>query len=442
MKIHPQQILLVIIFKSSLSLGQISFSFNSFDEALSASRETGKLIFLQFESANCRQCNEVADKAFQEAKLGEIVNSTLIPIKITSNHPDRKEIERKYDKNDRRFGTLFISSDGTLIHTYEKTSSWAKNYEEEIHKALNKAGEGLRISSFQTLYRAGNRNLEFLEEYILARKVLRLDTDSLLDEYAELLPQDSLKSLRTLSFIAEMAPILKSKADSSMRKFYFSFNEAWNKLSAQKRISTNAMIVYKSMNKAISEKNEDYAYQVSDFRKRTYDPDKRAGQKAADKEMIRYYLETKDTLNYLIRSVYFYDNYFMTIKVDSIKAKDSVNMKIQFDKAPIINSENGTRQKMVPYSPITQYYNRELNNAASAFYEMTNEPLYIAKAIKWSERANEFYEYHISMNTHALLLYKAGKKEEALLWKKKAIENKKKMGYDTKSLEKELSEMK
>jgi hypothetical protein len=45
------------------------------------------------------------------------------------------------------------------------------------------------------------------------------------------------------------------------------------------------------------------------------------------------------------------------------------------------------------------------------------------------------------MNTHALLLYKAGKKEDAILWKKKAIEQKKKMGFDTRSLEKELSEM-
>lgn len=442
MKIYNNLIFLLLSVISSLQLdAQISFSNLSFDMALSASKQTGKVIFLQFESVNCNQCNEVADKAFNDIKLGELVNATLIPLKITADHPDRNKIAATYNKSERSFGTIFLTGDGTLIHNYSKTSSQPKSYEEEIDKALYKAGEGIRISSFQSQYKSGNRNLAFLEEYMLARKTLRLDTDSLLNEYVTLLPQDSLKSVRTLLFIAEMAPVLNSKADSSLRKHYYSFIEAWNKLSGQKRIATNALIVYKSMNKAISEKNESYAYQVADFRKRTYSSDPKGGQQASEKEMIRYYLETKDTLNYLIRSVYFYDNYFMTIKVDSIKTKDSLNRKALFEKAPITPVENGGSRKVVQYSPITQYYNRELNNAASAFYEMTNDPLYIAKAIKWSERANIFFESYISMNTHALLLYKAGKKEDAILWKKKAIEQKKKMGFDTRSLEKELSEM-
>ncbi len=40
------------------------------------------------------------------------------------------------------------------------------------------------------------------------------------------------------------------------------------------------------------------------------------------------------------------------------------------------------------------------------------------------------------------LLYATGKKEEALIWQDKAIQDKKKRGYDAKSLEKELSDMK
>lgn len=424
------------------SNAQVNFNNISFDAALSASKQTGKIIFLQFESANCNQCNEVADKAFSDIKLGELVNATLIPIKITTEHPDRSKIAAAYNKNERNFGTIFLTGDGTLIHDYSKTSSLAKHYEEEIDKALYKAGEGIRISSFQLQYKNGNRNLAFLEDFMLVRKTLKLDTDSLLNEYVSLLPEDSLKSVRTLLFIAEMAPVINTKADSALRKYYYNFIQAWNTLPIQKRIATNALIVYKSLNKAISQKDESFAYQVADFRKRTYNNDIKGGQQAWEKEMIRYYLETNDTLNYLIRSVYFYDNHFMTIKVDSIKKKDSINRVAQLDKAKIVPGENGSYRQIISYSPITQYYNRELNNAATSFYEMTNDPLYITKALKWSERANEFFENHISMNTHALLLYKAGKKEEAILWKKEAIEKKKKMGYDTKTLEKELSEMK
>jgi len=104
--------------------------------------------------------------------------------------------------------------------------------------------------------------------------------------------------------------------------------------------------------------------------------------------------------------------------------------------------QNGAAQQMIRYSPMVQYYNRELNKAALAFYEMTSDPLYLARAIKWSARANEFFEHYISLNTYALLLYATGKKEDALIWQDKAIQDKKKRGYDAKILEKELSGMK
>ena len=99
-------------------------------------------------------------------------------------------------------------------------------------------------------------------------------------------------------------------------------------------------------------------------------------------------------------------------------------------------------RQAVRVSPQAQFYNRNLNNAASFFYEMTDNPQHLAKAANWSARANEFYESYISQNTLALLLYKAGKEEEAIEWQNKAIELKKKQGFDPKGLEKELSDMK
>ena len=209
------------------------------------------------------------------------------------------------------------------------------------------------------------------------------------------------------------------------------------------RVATNNRIVYKSIQKAIREKDEIYAYKVADFRRRTYEGDPKAGQKAYEYEMLKYYSGANDTLNYLIRSVYYYDNNFMTVSVDSIKRKDSLTMTELFKKAAPqqIDSTKKTIRKTIAFSPSTQYYNRELNSAASAFSKMTNEPLYLQKAIKWAIRANDFFEHYNSYNTLAQLYYKAGKKEEAIRAQEKAIEIKKKMGFDTKDLEKELAGM-
>jgi thioredoxin-related protein len=62
-KIILLSILLVVAFSSFC---QVNFENVSFDGALQKSKQTGKLVFLQFESANCEQCNEVADKAFED----------------------------------------------------------------------------------------------------------------------------------------------------------------------------------------------------------------------------------------------------------------------------------------------------------------------------------------------------------------------------------------
>ncbi|MBL7749044.1 MAG: DUF255 domain-containing protein [Chitinophagaceae bacterium] len=434
-------VLTILLFISYISYSQVSFTAGSFDSTLQTAKETGKIIFLQYEASNCEQCNEVAGKAFESKKLGEQINSIFTTINISSKHPDRKRIAKLYDLKEEAFGTLFIAGDGTLLHSFLRTSSMAKSYETEIDIVLTKASEGMRLNTILSEYEKGNRNPIFLEELMAAKKNLNLDTDTLLNEYVRLLPKDSLESVRTIIFLAKMAPVIDSRPDNAMRRSS-RFNEAWNSLPLNERISINGRIVHKSMNKAAREKNERYAYRVSDFRKFTYNPDYRAGQKAADYEMIQYYLETKDTLNYLIRSVYFYDNYYMTISVDSIKRKDSLSFVMMVEKQkkeqPV---QDGVNQRTITFTPTTQHYARELNNAANNFYDLSGDPLYLAKAIQWSERANQFHDHYTTMNTYALLLYKVGKKEEAIAWEKKAIKNKKTMGYDTKRLEKELDDM-
>lgn len=432
----------VLIFQP-FTIAQAPFENISFEAALLKAGQTGKLIFLQYESEICKQCNEVADKGFSDKKLSELLQQTFICIKITKDHSDRDRIATKYNRKEGSFGSLFIISDETLIHQYAGSATLAKKYLDEIDRALSLAGEGLRISTMDKQYKSGLKTPDFMEAYMLARKTLNLETDSLLEEYVRIIPPDSLLSKRILLFIAQMGPVLESKADQQLRKNYYNFIEAWKQQPNNIKIATNNRIVFKSMQKAIRAKDEEYAYKVADFRRRTYDGDPKGGQKAYEYEMLRYYLETNDTLNYLIRSMYYYDNNFMTISVDSIKRKDSLIIQAQL-KATSNNpsdSANKTTRKIVSFTPTTQYYNRELNIAATAFYQMSNEPIYLAKAVKWAIRANEFYNHYISLNTLAKLYYKTGQKTEALKTQTKAIELKKKMGFDTKEFEKELADM-
>ena len=435
---------LPFIFLAISASCQVNFENLSFDGALQKSKQTGKLIFAQFESDGCLQCNEVADKAFENQKLSELLEQTFICIKIAADNPDRTQIASKYNKRGDSFGSMFISSDGTLIHTYMGSSTSIKTYEEHVDKALTKAGEGLRVSELEKLYTSGNKNPGLLELLMQTRRTLSLATDSLLEEYITLLPADSFKSERTLAFIAEMAPLVGTKAYYLLRKDYPLFLKAWQSMTATMRIGINNRIGYKSLQKAIHEKNEAYAYQVASFVRSTYSSNPQFGQKAFDSKMVDYYKGVDDTLKYIQRAIAYYDNYYMTIAVDSIKKQDSLNMRKLVKEAPFTSEKKGDsviQRRTIKYTKIVQFYNRELNNAAFSFYELTTDPIQLSKALQWSARANEFIQTYTSMNTQAQLLFKTGKKEEAVEWQNKAIAMKKKLGFDTKSLEKELLDM-
>ena len=434
----------VSFFIPSLLFSQLKFQDISFEEAVNKAKKTGQLIFMQVESVGCTQCNEVADKAFEDQDLGAQLEETFICLKITPDHPDKKTIDELYNMQ-KSFGSLFINNDKTLIHKYSRSTTRVAAYKEQIEIALQKAGEDLRISELETEYKKGNKSPGIIEALLLKRKILNLQTDSLLDEYVSLLPADSLSSARTLLFIAQMAPVIDSKVDQVLRKDRILFNKAWYTMETPLRVSINNRIIYKSMQKAIREKNETFAYRVANFSRAT-NSNPQSGAKAFSKNMLSYYKETNDIKNYLGHAVSYYDDYYMTVDPDSVKAKDSMNLKKLFAQKTNVTTvkRNDTTftRKEVAYSPLAQFFTQDLNNGARSLYTMTSDSFYLQKALKWAKRANEFAMNPEAMDTYARLLYKTNNRPEAIEWMNKVIEWGKKIGLPTQEYETILSKMK
>lgn len=430
--------MLVIAALAKNSFPQLNYQNISFDEAILKSKQTGQFVFIQVESPTCSKCNEVAEKSFQNKELSERLENTFICIKITSPHPDRNQVESLYNiKNG--FGSLFIDNNKALIHSFPMSTTLAAEYKKQIDIFFDKAGESMKITELEKEYKSGNKSPGIMELLLLKRKSLNLETESLLDEYVTLLPEDSLKSERTLLFIVQMAPVLGTKADTELRKNNIVFNKAWYRMPLEQRINSNNRIIYKSMKKAIEEKNESFANRVATFARNTNDNNTQAGMKAYEMNMLNYYRETNDTINYLVRAIYYYDNYFMIANPDSIKRKDSLrlnSLSLTLPKDAMIT------KKVITYSPMSQTFTRELNNGAWSFYKMTSDLLLLKKALHWAKRANEFFDSPEAMDTYARLLYKTGSLQEAIDWETKAIDLRKKQGYNTKEYETILENMK
>lgn len=438
--------LLFFLFSIPLFLnGQVSFLSIPFQEALKVSAEKGSLIFLQFESATCSKCNEVADKAFANKELSGLLGQTFICLKINKDHPDRDMINNLYNIGDG-FGSFFIDQNKTLVHSFLKTTTFANDYKNQIDIALTKAVEDTRLSELEKQYQEGNRSPGLLELLIQKRKSLNLETDFLLDEYVSILPADSLTSLSTLLFIAQMAPVIGGKPDTILRKDQELFHKVWYSLDLPVRMKINTKIIFKSRQKAVIQKDEKYAYHVAQFARSTFIlPTSDAALQSYEYNMLFFYKGTGDTINYITRALSYYDNYSMHVTVDSIRNSDSLTQRQLFTKVDKIGVKKGDSvlmAKSIVFAPVTQTFSRDLNEGAWNVYKMTNDPICLQKALQWIQKANEFYETAEAMDTWARLLYKTGNTSAAILKEERAIALQNERGFNTSEFSQVLNKMK
>ncbi|MEO6583181.1 MAG: hypothetical protein ABIO05_02590 [Ferruginibacter sp.] len=437
-------ITIVFIIFANAIFAQPGFEEITFADALTAAKAKGKMIFVQYESADCDECNEVAYKGVSAPEVAKKINDIFIPIKINLTHTDRDAISLQYDLSPTSFGILFLDMNGALVSKFLQSTTRYVTYLEQIDLALYKLGESINISYLESDYKNGNRNIDFLETLLSKRMSLSLSNDDLLDEYVKLLPVDSLKSIRTLVFIAQLAPGLYSYANFLMRRDHAMFTLAWRTLPNQARVSINNSVIYKSIKRAVKERREGSAMGAAMFAKQVYGSNVSAGQRAHDYWLLSYYEKT-DTAKFLMLASKYYENYFMTVTLDSLKKIDSLGKARMLAKVPSRDSMvNGKLKqvKSIAYSPIGQYYSNALNNGAFNFYQMTNDPQHLALATKWAERALVLYKKPPVIDTYARLLYKQGQKEKAIKMETEAIEMWKDKKLDFKYLYVVLEKMK
>ena len=438
-----QSLLFVFTFISIATFSQVEYEEASLNEALAKARSESKLVFLQMASPSCRECNAVAEKGLSDKELSELINQTFITLYVDDNHPDRLQIEKMYNLPDG-FGILFLNSDGTLIHRYPGSSTRSQPYKEHIDMALYRAGESLKVSELEKEYRNGNRAPGFMEQLLLKKKSLNLNNEELLNEYVKLLPPDSLSSLYTLEFVVSIGPELRSLALKTIRQDTALFNRAWYNMTPSKRSLTNSTILRNSLNKAIQEKNESYAFQVASFARSRYKRESIPGIKAYSAQLLEYYKRTEDTAKFLAIASRHYDLVMNTTNIDSLKNADLALQKTALDTArkQVLKTEYGYRvRKTVRYNPLTQSLHWDLKEGAWHVYKRTSDATLLAKATVWIEAALNALKSPEALDVYARLLYRQKQVSKAIETENQAIAMRKKAGFATSDYEDILRKM-
>lgn len=434
--------LLALSFNSSAQ--GIVFESGTWADAVKKARKQKKLLFLHFDQPSCGTCSEVASVAFNSPLIKEKFMLNFISFRIDGSTGIGKELAEKVEAECIP-SSIYLDADENPLARFCGTSSLDRSYLEKAEEAMTKNRQQ-PLKALADAYAKGDRSSKLMRTYIDRRREAGLSTTELLDTYVQQLPTDSLRSAAVLRFIFEQAPIVGSKADSVFRRDYPRTDSLYRAVGWNKAVELNNYIVNNSLKKAIKEKNELLAFKTAGFRQRTYQNDYKNGVAAREWVMLRYFRGVNDTLQYLARASRYFDNQFMTAKVDSIQNLDHLdNQRRMRGTMPMsgTNLKPGQSSMSFVLNPNTQRFVSALNNAAWEFYNMTRDTVYLKKALEWSKRTLEYREDGTSMDTYAHLLYRLGRKPEALEWQEKAVRlEQERQSPMLSSLQKSLDQMK
>jgi thioredoxin-related protein len=109
-----RQILLLSVglLAATFSSAQVSFeTFESFDELLERAQKTNKLVFIQIQSSECEQCNDVAMKGLGSSLLKEKYAVNFVSTKIQQGDPLYTILTDKMDIH-QTMGSVFCDAKG------------------------------------------------------------------------------------------------------------------------------------------------------------------------------------------------------------------------------------------------------------------------------------------------------------------------------------------
>ncbi|MCG8580073.1 MAG: thioredoxin domain-containing protein [Bacteroidales bacterium] len=142
----------------------IKFEHGSWKEITDMAVKSNKIIFVDCYTSWCGPCKKLAREVFPQKEVGEFFNAGFINVKIDMEKGEGRALKEQFGVE--AFPTmLFINTDGSVAHRvvgYRK----ADKLIEEGKIAI----EGTGYGAMKKEYDAGNREFEFVNDYMKALK--------------------------------------------------------------------------------------------------------------------------------------------------------------------------------------------------------------------------------------------------------------------------------
>ncbi|MCB0516910.1 MAG: thioredoxin family protein [Chitinophagales bacterium] len=370
---------------------QMNFFEGTWAEALALAKKENKFIVLDAHTSWCGPCKKMKKEIFPQTEVGDFYNKNFINVAIDMEKGEGPELDKQY--NVQFYPTfLYFNPQGELVH---KTLGF-KKADEFIEDGKNALDENRQYVSLQKKYRSGDRNPEMLYHYALAAEAAASNPYEITqasDAYLSAVPNEELLSDKNIDFILRTAYDKKSKAFGKMSELSTAIME---KVGKEKFISTVTNVLMNDVSEAVETDNPAQYLWAITYAQANFSE---YSEQICGSLAMYYYTQREEWNEY---------------------ANEAANYigKFAMEKSNV------------------------LNNAAWTFYEHIDEPAKLEEALAWSKKSLSLENNYYNADTYAALLYKLGRKNEALRAAEEAIILGKNEGMDISETENLLEKIK
>ncbi len=349
----------------------ITFIEKPWTEILALAKSQNKLIFMDAYTTWCGPCKWMAANMFTKDTLADYYNREFLCVHFDMEKGEGLQLAQLYQV--RAYPTLlFINANGEMVHMRVGAPQKTEEYL-DMGKIAQTPGE--RFTEYQEKYREGDRDPGFMMKYLERLQGAYMPINEPLKQYfasqneADLLNRDNWKMINL--FVNDM--------DSPEFGYLLKHQGEYAKRYTRDSVSSKIFTVYMQALTTIS-------------RGRTFTT------------------ESYDKLKQKIRD----SGYSDAEKVIFSGDLNLYQMKSEQDKFTAL-----------AVSGLNKYYGGDyamLNRMAWYFFQVTTDPKNLETAAGWAIKSISLKSTPENNDTYANLMFKLGKKEEAIIYEKIAID--------------------
>jgi thiol-disulfide isomerase/thioredoxin len=399
----------------------IQFSHASWKETLAKAKAENKLIFIDVYTSWCGPCKAMAKDVFPLKQVGDKFNASFINYKVDAEKGEGVEVAATYKVN--AYPTyLFVNGDGVLYYTTLGAMPEA-DFLSAANNALTEFADVKPLPIWEAEYESKKTDKDFVWKYLQKRNKLRLRNNFLLDQYVSIASKDELMSKETLGFL------LQQETATVDGPFFTFLNE--NKAEIEKALSFPAgavegmLVRYASgdLSTAVAKRDSSLMERIVSIVQAV--PSGLPASWGADAVRMSYYTQTqneKELIKVLDRYSQALTNYDKK-KIEEENAQQLKNFEAAIAAGRMGNispAEMEMSRKFYSTIGSTNYAFR-VRALAEAAFKAVNDKRVLNNALQWMALAAAYSDNFTIPEVTAGVLYKMGKKEEAMTYQQKAI---------------------